>query len=78
MPTVTETLRRQIEEHGAYKTSQETGLQYRTVREFLNGDIVPNGRAIDTLAEYFSLELKPKTQSKKPRAGRIARPKPRK
>jgi hypothetical protein len=77
MPTVTETLRKCVEKAGAYKTAQDTGLQYRTLREFLSGDIVPNGRAIDTLAEYFKLELKPKTKPK-PKTGRRAGPKPRK
>jgi hypothetical protein len=58
----------------AYKTAKETGLQYRTLREFLKGDIVPNGRAIDALAEYFGLELKAKSKPK----GRPSGPKPRK
>jgi hypothetical protein len=74
MPTVTETLRQKVKEHGAYRTAKETGLQYKTLREFLIGDIVPNGRAIDTLADYFGLELTPKTKPK----GRSSGPKPRK
>jgi hypothetical protein len=75
MPTVTETLRLKVEEHGAYATAKATGLQYRTLREFLIGDIVPNGRAIDALADYFGLELTPKT---KPAGRASARPKRRK
>jgi ribosome-binding protein aMBF1 (putative translation factor) len=78
MPTVTEILRLKIRERGAYKAAKETGLQYRTLREFLNGDIVPNGRAIDALAEYFGMELTAKIEPKKPKAGRTARTKPRK
>lgn len=75
MPKVTETLREFVKERGAYKTAQETGLQYRSLREFVNGDWSPSGRAIDTLAHHFGLELKPKTI---PKASAIAHRKRRK
>ena len=74
MPKVTEALRelvRGIE----YRTAKETGLQYRVLLEFVKAMRVPSGPAIDTLAEHFGMELKPKT---KPKGRRMAGPKPRK
>jgi hypothetical protein len=78
MPTVTETIRKYVSDNGAYKTAKETGLQYRSVREFLNGDRTVSGPAIDTLAKRFGLELKPKATPKAKPKGQTAGPKPRK
>ena len=66
MPKVTEILREHVKREGAYKTAKEIGLQYRSVREFLNGERMPSGPAIDTLAEYFELELQPKPKTQGP------------
>jgi hypothetical protein len=64
MPTLTETLRQKVEEHGAYATAKATGLQYRVLNEFAKGERTPNGAALDALADHFGLELKPKTATK--------------
>ena len=64
MPTVTETLRQQVSDEGAYRTAKETGLQYRVMNEFAKGARVPSGTTIDKLAEHFELELKPNPNKK--------------
>jgi hypothetical protein len=78
MPKVTEILREHVKRDGAYRTAKDCNLQYRSVREFLIGERTVSGPAIDTLAEYFGLELKPKTTPKAKPKGQTAGPKPRK
>ncbi len=58
---VTDTIRRSVQESGEtrYRISKETGVPQATLSRLVSGEREPSGALIDTLAEYFGLELRP-------------------